>query len=90
MEGEEKASELLMKWCKIILEEFNIAEEDHILTSCSGSGSDVMRALVKVQPTMHKWCVSHLTRVALADAFGSSIDPSKRQNPVICNVLNKC
>ena len=90
LEGEEKASELLMKWCKIILEEFDIEAEDHILTSCSDSGSDVKKALEKVLPTMHKWCVSHLTHLALADAFGSSIDPSKSRNPVIRDVLNKC
>ncbi len=90
MEGEKKASELLMDWCKLILQEYNIHPEKHILTSCSDSGSDVKRALEVVFPTHREWCVSHLTHLALADAFGSSVDPSKTKNADIRRVLNDC
>jgi hypothetical protein len=74
------ASELLMDWCKLILREFKIDAEKHVLTSCTDSGSDVKKALEKVFPTMHEWCISHLTHLALADAFGSHVDPNKTKN----------
>jgi hypothetical protein len=83
MEGERKASDLLMDWCKVILKEYSINPEKHILTSCSDSGSDVKRALEVVFPTHREWCVSHLTHLALADAFGSSVDPNKTKNSEI-------
>jgi hypothetical protein len=83
MEGERKASDLLMDWCKVILKEYNINPEKHILTSCSDSGSDVKRALEVVFPTHREWCISHLTHLALADAFGSSVDPNKTKNSEI-------
>ncbi len=90
LEGEAKASELLMNWCKAILEEFKIDAEDQVLTSCTDSGSDVKRAVEQVLPTMREWCISHLTHLALADAFGSSIDPSKTKNTIVRDVINKC
>jgi hypothetical protein len=90
LEGEEKASDLLMSWCKVILEEFNINAQEQILTSCTDSGSDVKRAVEQVLPTMREWCVSHLTHLALADAFGSSIDPAKSKNSSIRDVISKC
>jgi hypothetical protein len=39
---------------------------------------------------MREWCVSHLTHLALADAFGSSIDPAKSKNSSIRDVISKC
>ena len=57
--GTKCASELLMEWCKLILKEFKINAEKHVLTSCMDSGSDVKRALEKVFPTMREWCISH-------------------------------
>ena len=45
LQGEKKASELLMEWCKLIFKEYCICLEKHVLTSCSDSGSDVKRAL---------------------------------------------
>jgi len=84
------ASELLMDWCKIILREFKIDAEKHILTSCTDSGSDVKRALEKVFPTMREWCVSHLTHLALADAFGSHVDPNKTRNSDMREFIGRC
>ena len=54
MMGEKKASELLFDWCKVILQEYCIDAERHILTSCSDSRSDVKRALEKVLPMHHE------------------------------------
>ena len=71
--GGKKASELIMDWCKIILHEYNINPQRDILTSCTDSGSDTETVL----PTMGEWCVSHLSHLALSDAFGSSVDPNK-------------
>jgi hypothetical protein len=74
------ASELLMKWCSVILKEFGIKAERDVLTLCTDSGSDVKKALEKVCPTMREWCVSHLTHLALADAFGSHVNHLKTKN----------
>ena len=51
-----------------------------ILTSCTDSGSDVKRALEKVFVTYHEWCISHLTHLALVDAFGCHLDKTKSKN----------
>ncbi len=79
MTREKKASELLIDWCKLILQEYSIDAECHILTSCSDSGSDFKHALEKVLPMHREWCVSHLIHLVLADAFGCSVDPHKFQ-----------
>ncbi len=50
LEGGQVASELIMEWCNIILKEFKITAEEHVLTSCTDSGSDVKRALEKFSP----------------------------------------
>ena len=85
-----KASDLLIKWMKNILEEFGISAEDDVLTSCTDSGSDVKRALEVVFPTHREWCVSHLLHLALADAFGSHIDPNKTKNSEVRGLMNAC
>jgi hypothetical protein len=72
------------------LKEFGITPEQDILTSCTDSGSDVKKALEKVFPTIREWCVSHLTHLALADAFGSHIDPKKTKNSDMRNFLMRC
>jgi hypothetical protein len=90
MDSDVPASECLMQWCTQILAEFNIEPKRDILTSCSDSGSDVKRALEKVFPTHREWCISHLTHLALADAFGSSLDPSRSQNTEVRDVITKC
>jgi hypothetical protein len=84
------ASELLMKWCSVILKEFGIKEERDVLTSCTDSGSDVKKALEKVCPTMREWCVSHLTHLALADAFGSHVNHLKTKNREMRDFLARC
>lgn len=84
------ASELLVQWCSTILSEFGIDPKRDVLTSCTDSGSDVKKALEKVLPTHREWCVSHLTHLALADAFGSSLDPSRSQNVEVREVITKC
>jgi len=86
----QQASNLLIEWMINIVEEFGIEAEKDILTSCMDSGSDVKRALEKVFPTHRKWCVSHLLHLALADAFGSSVDPSKTKNKKVRDLLNQC
>jgi len=85
-----QASNLLIEWMIRILEEFGIEAEDDVLTSCTDSGSDVKRALEKVFPTHREWCVSHLLHLALADAFGSSVDPNKTKNKDVRLLLNQC
>ena len=84
------ASELLITWTKMILQEFSINAEADILTSCTDSGSDVKKALEKVLPTLREWCISHLSHLALADAFGSSLDPAKSRNIEVRDLLNQC
>jgi hypothetical protein len=84
------ASELLEEWCSLILHVFNITPNQHVLTSCSDSGSDVRKAMQKVFPTMREWCVSHLTHLALANAFGSHIDPNKTKNSNMRNFITWC
>jgi hypothetical protein len=84
------ASELLVQWSAVILKEFAINPEQDILTSCTDSGSDVKKALEKVLPTIREWCVSHLIHLALADAFGSHIDPKKTKNSDMRNFLTRC
>ncbi len=84
------ASELLVDWCCLILKEFNIHPEQDVLTSCTDSGSDVKRALEKVFPTMREWCISHLTHLALTDAFGSHIDPKKTKNSEMRDFISRC
>ncbi len=44
----------------------------------------------KVFPTHREWCVSHLLHLALADAFGSSVDPNKTKNKDVRLLLNQC
>ncbi len=73
-----------------ILEEFGIEAEDDVLTSCTDSGSDVKRSLEKVFLTHREWCISHLLHLALADAFGSSVDPNKTKNKDVRLLLNQC
>jgi hypothetical protein len=86
----ERASNLLVDWMKMILEEFKIDAEDHVLTSCTDSGSNVKQALEVVFPTIREWCVSHLLHLALADAFGSHVDPNKTKNSEVHELLNPC
>jgi hypothetical protein len=85
-----QASELIMDWCKIILNEYKISTHQHILTSCTDSGSDIKMAVEKVLPTIREWCISHLTHLALADAFGSHVNPKKSKNSDMRAVLTKC
>jgi hypothetical protein len=84
------ATELLVQWTTTILKEFSILPEQDILTSCTDSGSDVKKALEKVFPTFREWCVSHLIHLALADAFGSHIDPKKSKNSEMREFLTRC
>jgi len=84
------ASELLVEWTNSILKEFGIIPEQDVLTSCTDSGSDVKKALEKVLPTIREWCVSHLIHLALADAFGSHIDPNKTKNSDMRSFLSRC
>jgi hAT family C-terminal dimerisation region len=84
------ASELLVKWCQNILKEYNIRPDRDVLTSCTDSGSDVKKALEKVFPTIREWCISHLTHLALADAFGSHVDHNKSKNKDMRDFLAKC
>jgi hypothetical protein len=74
----------------MILLEFSIDAEADTLTPCTDSGSDVKKALEKVLPTLREWCVSHLSHLALADAFGSSLDPAKSRNVEVRDLLNQC
>ena len=85
-----QASDLLVLWMKIILQEFEVDPEADVLTSCTDSGSDVKRALEVVFPTHREWCVSHLIHLALADAFGSSVDPNKTKNTEVRELMNAC
>ena len=84
------ASELLVEWCSLILHEFNITPDQHVLISCTDSGSDIKQVMEKVFPTMRELCVSHLTHLALANAFGSHVDPSKTQNSDMRNFITRC
>ncbi len=86
----DRASDLLVDWMKMILKEFQIEAEDDVLTSCTDSGSDVKRALEVVFPTIREWCVSHLLHLALADAFGSHVDPKKTKNSEVRELMNSC
>jgi hypothetical protein len=90
LEGGKTASELIMRWCRVILHEYNISMEMQVLTSCTDSGSDVKRAMEVLLPTMREWCISHLTHLVLADAFGSSVDPKKTKNSEVCHFITKC
>ncbi len=74
----------------MILVEFKINAEDHGLTSCTDSGSDVKQALEVVFPTIREWCVSHLLHLALADAFCSSVDPNKTKNSEVRDLMTSC
>lgn len=53
-------------------------------------GNDIKRAIETVLPIIHKWCILHLSHLALADAFGSVVDPGKTKNVEIHNVITKC
>ncbi len=90
MEGGKTASELILRWCRVILHEYNISMETQVLTSCTDSGSDIKRAMEVLIPTMREWCISHLTHLALADAFGSSLDPKKSKNFDVRLIITKC
>ena len=72
------------------LVKFSIDAEADILTSCTDSCLDVKKALEKVLPTLHEWCISHLSHLALADAFGSHIDPNKTKNSKVRELMNAC
>ena len=74
----------------MILKEFHIEAKDDVLTSCTDSGSDVKRALEVVFPTIREWCVSHLLHLALADAFGSHVDPKKTKYSEVHELMNSC
>jgi hypothetical protein len=73
-----------------ILEEFGVNPREDVLTSCTDSSSDVKRALEVVFPTHREWCISHVLHLALADAFGSHIDPNKTKNGEVCELMNAC
>jgi len=85
-----RALEVLVDWMKCILKEYNISAEEDVLTSCTDSGSDVKHALEHILPTHREWCLSHVLHLALADAFGSHIDPTKSKNKEVREVLNRC
>jgi hypothetical protein len=85
-----QASEILMEWCCMAVKEYRINPEKDVLTSCTDSGSDVKRALEDVLPTIHEWCVPHLTHLALADAFGSHVNPKKSQNSDMREFVSRC
>jgi len=74
----------------MILKEFSITPEHDVLTSCTDSGSDIKRALEQVFPTMREWCVSHLTHLALADAFGSHVNHKKSKNNEMREFISQC
>jgi hypothetical protein len=61
-----------------------------VLTSCTDSGSNVKCTLEVVFPTIREWCVSHLLHLALADAFGSSVDPNKTKNSEVHDLMSSC
>lgn len=73
-------SAILTDWADGILKEFDIDILRDVLTSCSDSGSDVKRALDVLIDAWWEWCISHLSHLALTDAFGMSIDPAKSKN----------
>jgi hypothetical protein len=73
-----------------ILNEFGINPPEDVLTSCTDSSSDVKRALEVVFPTHHECCISHILHLALADAFGSHIDPNKTKNSEVRELMNTC
>ena len=73
-------SDILNSWAEGVLKEFGIDVLRDVLTSCSDSGSDVKRTLDVLMDVWWEWYISHLSHLALTDAFGTSIDPSKSKN----------
>ena len=84
------ALELLVDWCSLILWEFAIPPDQHILTSCTDSSLDVKKAMEKVFPTIREWCMSYLTHLALANAFVSCGDPNKTKNSEMRSFVAWC
>lgn len=82
-------SDTLMQWANCVMSEFEIDMNRDILTSCSDSGSDVKRTLVTLVSAWWEWCLSHLTHLALTDAFGSHIDPAKSKHPEARRFISK-
>ncbi|KAH8933905.1 hypothetical protein BDL97_18G055500 [Sphagnum fallax] len=76
----EQLSTILHEWSLGILEEFGIKVMLDVLTSTSDSGSDVKRTLDILIDAWREWCISHLIRLALMEAFGTSIDPNNSKN----------
>jgi hypothetical protein len=82
-------SDTLMQWASCVMSEFEIDMNRDILTSCSDSGSDVKRTLVTLVSAWWEWCLSHLTHLALTDAFGTHIDPAKSKHPEARRFISK-
>ena len=82
-------SAILTDWADGILKEFDIDILRDVLTSCSDSGSDVKCALDVLIDAWWEWCISHLSHLALTDAFGMSIDPAKSKNVVARKFFKK-
>ncbi len=72
------------------MKEFDIKADRDVLTSCTDSSSDVKKALEKVSPTMREWCISHLTHLALADAFGSHVNHLKAKSSEMRDFIARC
>ena len=77
---DDRLSVVLHEWAQGVLREFGIDVERDILTSSSDSGSDVKRTLQTLMAAWWEWCISHLSHLALTDAFGTSIDPQQCKN----------
>ena len=71
---------VLSEWASGLVREFDTDVSRYVLTSCSDSGSDVKRTLDILMGLWWEWGISHMSYLALTDAFGTLIDPSKSKN----------
>lgn len=75
-----RLSETLTEWATGVLQEFGVEVQRDVLTSTSDRGSDVKRCLGDLINAWWEWCLSHLSHLALTEAFGTTIDPAKSRN----------
>ncbi len=83
---EERLSDVLMMWLSGVLGEFSLTPDD-LLSATTDGGSDIRRLGNVLLPCEWQWCVPHLLNCALADAFGTSLDPAKSKNPAARAVM---
>lgn len=77
-----EASQLLLDWVELVINELGNVMPQHVLKSFSNFRLDLRRALEALWTVLREWCIFHLISKIFIVVFGSQFDQPKGESPI--------